>query len=63
MTDPDDFDRLVMASLCPPGTFAFPLPDDPAAQRTDSGGDRGLWALVVGTVSVILLASLAMLVR
>lgn len=64
MREPDDFDRLVMASLCPPGTVAFPLlpPDTPADPPTGGDGDGWLRTVGVGMASVILLASLAMLV-
>ncbi|CAO3360860.1 hypothetical protein [Azospirillum palustre] len=63
-----DFDRMVMASLCPSGTLVLPLlpPDghtaDPAEGiRGDERPDRGLLPLGLGIVSAILLASLAAL--
>ncbi|MGA1861116.1 hypothetical protein VH569_34480 [Azospirillum sp. 11R-A] len=63
-----DFDRMVMASLCPSGTLVLPLlpPDghmaDPAeGLRGDELPDRGLLPLGLGIVSAILLASLAAL--
>ena len=69
----DDFDRMVMASLCPSGALVLPLlpPDgpaaDPAAGVRDDGVadngtvDGGLLPLGLGIVSAILLASLAAL--
>ncbi|AWB07107.1 hypothetical protein A6A40_18710 (plasmid) [Azospirillum humicireducens] len=69
----DDFDRMVMASLCPSGALVLPLlpPDgpaaDPAAGVSDDGvldnghEDDGLLPLGLGIVSAILLASLAAL--
>lgn len=63
-----DFDRMVMASLCPSGTLVLPLlpPDGHRADTTDGSGgderpDRGLLPLGLGIVSAILLASLAAL--
>ncbi|CAO3358792.1 hypothetical protein GBZ48_27300 [Azospirillum melinis] len=63
-----DFDRMVMASLCPSGALVLPLlpPDGHAADMTDGSGgdelpDRGLLPLGLGIVSAILLASLAAL--
>ncbi|WP_372399358.1 hypothetical protein ABMY26_30985 [Azospirillum sp. HJ39] len=71
----DDFDRMVMASLCPSGALVLPLlpPDGPAAGVSgdgvadighgDGGGheDGSLLPLGLGIVSAILLASLAAL--
>ena len=63
-----DFDRMVMASLCPSGTLVLPLlpPDGHTAYpaeglRGDELPDRGLLPLGLGIVSAILLASLAAL--
>ncbi|WP_376961942.1 hypothetical protein ABNQ39_16975 [Azospirillum sp. A26] len=63
-----DFDRMVMASLCPSGTLVLPLlpPNgqmaDPAEGiRGDERPNRGLLPLGLGIVSAILLASLAAL--
>ena len=69
----DDFDRMVMASLCPSGALVLPpLPPNgpaaaPAAGMADDGvtdtGDQdgGLLPLGLGIVSAILLAALAAL--
>ncbi|HYF84794.1 hypothetical protein [Azospirillum sp.] len=73
MQDLDDFDRMVMASLCPSGALVLPLlpPDGPAADPAvgvsdgvvaeDGNEDGGLLPLGLGIVSAILLASLAAL--
>lgn len=67
----DDFDRMVMASLCPSGALVLPLlpPEGPAADPAVRGSDDGvaddenggLLPLGLGIVSAILLASLAAL--
>lgn len=56
----NDFDRMVMASLCPSGTLVLPLlpPDGPADKTL---ADSGLLPLGLGIVPVILLALLAAL--
>jgi hypothetical protein len=56
----NDFDRMVMASLCPSGSFMLPLlpPDGPADENL---ADGGLLPLGLGIVSAILLALLAAL--
>lgn len=62
-----DFDRMVMASLCPSGTLVPPPPPDGRAADTADGSgddglpDRGLLPLGLGIVAAILLASLAAL--
>ncbi|MBY6260981.1 hypothetical protein EI613_03450 [Azospirillum sp. 412522] len=64
MQSPDDFDRMVMASLGPPGALApsmLPPPDQPEAVRTDAGAGRGILSLGLGIAAAILLASLASL--
>jgi hypothetical protein len=64
----NDFDRMVMASLCPSGTLVLPLlpPDGLAASPADGVGndrlaDGGLLPLGLCIVSAILLASMAAL--
>ena len=56
----NDFDRMVMASLCPSGTLVLPLlpPDGPADETLE---DSGLLPLGLGIVPVTLLALLAAL--
>ncbi|PWC86086.1 hypothetical protein TSH100_14040 [Azospirillum sp. TSH100] len=63
-----DFDRMVMASLCPSGTLVLPLlpPEGQMAEPAEGIGDdglpdRSLLPLGLGIVSAILLASLAAL--
>lgn len=69
----DDFDRMVMASLCPSGALVLPLlpPDGPAADPAvgvggdgvaqDDHEDGNLLPIGLGIVSAILLASLTAL--
>ncbi|CAO3451809.1 hypothetical protein [Azospirillum largimobile] len=44
MQDLDDFDRMVMASLCPSGALVLPLlpPDGPAADPAVGVSDDGV---------------------
>lgn len=69
----DDFDRMVMASLCPSGALVLPIlasdgpAADPPAEMSNDGvlddghEDGDLLPLGLGIVSAILLASLAAL--
>ncbi len=71
----DDFDRMVMASLCPSGALVLPLlpPEGPAADLAVRVSDHGVadtgdengglfpLGLGLGIVSALLLASLAAL--
>ncbi|CAO3425009.1 hypothetical protein [Azospirillum endophyticum] len=62
MPNPDDFDRMVMASLGPPGALVPPMlpPDGAASPQADSAGSGAL-PLGLGIVAAVLLASLAAL--
>ena len=63
MSSPDDFDRMVMASLGPPGALVPPMlpPDGAASTQADSAGGGGALPLGLGIAAALLLASLAAL--
>lgn len=63
MQSPDDFDRMVMASLGPPGALVPSMlpPDPPETDCADAAAERGILSLGLGIAAAVLLASLASL--